>query len=390
MSRIPEKFSRTAAVVIDNINAVESTEIRSEIKALCGRKDIWVIIAGRSRMPGWLFDTFITKNMLLITEDDLALSEEGIDKYMRSEGIILTADELRFQRQCSEGNLYGVKFTAQQLLAGAKIGRELFEKNSIMFQNYLENNIISEMNTGIVDFLMKICIADEFTEQLAITVTGNSAVLGLIEQAMDAGNFIDEKNGVYTFRPQLLKALRRKAVKEFSEEELHQYAVLAGGYYEAHGEDDKALDLYAKYNESARIRELLIRNSRKNPESGYYIEMRKYYLMLSEADIESNVYLMSAMSMLYSMLLDFEKSEYWYKKLTDYRDKAKGSSRREATQRIVYLDISLPGRGSINSLSSTTPKARNIDKNKQKWYNRSARKIAETSKKACTSGGAYV
>ncbi|MDY3792949.1 MAG: hypothetical protein SOZ56_10825 [Oscillospiraceae bacterium] len=99
---------------------------------------------------------------------------------------------------------------------------------------------------------------------------------------------------------------------------------------------------------------------------------------------------MSAMSMLYSMLLDFEKSEYWYKKLTDYRDKAKGSSRREATQRIVYLDISLPGRGSINSLSSTTPKARNIDKNKQKWYNRSARKIAETSKKACTSGGAYV
>ncbi|MDD6991105.1 MAG: hypothetical protein PUI48_04680 [Oscillospiraceae bacterium] len=390
MSRIPEKFSRTAAVVIDNINAVESAEIRSEIKALCGRKDIWVIIAGRSRMPGWLFDTFITKNMLLITEDDLALSEEGIDKYMRSEGIILTADELRFQRQCSEGKLYGVKFTAQQLLAGDKIGRELFEKNSIMFQNYLENNIISEMNTGIVDFLMKICIADEFTEQLAITVTGNSAVLGLIEQAMDAGNFIDEKNGVYTLRPQLLKALRRKAVKEFSEEELHQYAVLAGGYYEAHGEDDKALDLYAKYNESARIRELLIRNSRKNPESGYYIEMRKYYLMLSEADIESNVYLMSAMSMLYSMLLDFEKSEYWYKKLTDYRDKAKGSSRREAIQRIVYLDISLPGRGSINSLSSTPPKARNIDKNKQKWYNRSARKIAETSKKACTSGGAYV
>ncbi|MDY3792951.1 MAG: hypothetical protein SOZ56_10835 [Oscillospiraceae bacterium] len=138
MSRIPEKFSRTAAVVIDNINAVESAEIRSEIKALCGRKDIWVIIAGRSRMPGWLFDTFITKNMLLITEDDLALSEEGIDKYMRSEGIILTADELRFQRQCSEGNLYGVKFTAQQLLAGDKIGRELFEKTALCSKTILK------------------------------------------------------------------------------------------------------------------------------------------------------------------------------------------------------------------------------------------------------------
>ena len=95
------------------------------------------------------------------------------------------------------------------------------------------------------------------------------------------------------------------------------------------GEDDKALDLYAKYSESDRIRELLIRNSRKNPESGYYIEMRRYYFMLSEADILSNVYLMSAMSMLYSMMLDFDKSEYWYKKLTEYRDNAKGSGRRE-------------------------------------------------------------
>ena len=36
------------------------------------------------------------------------------------------------------------------------------------------------------------------------------------------------------------------------------------------------------------------------------------------------------------------------------------------------------------SLSSTTHNYRNIDKNKQKWYNRSARKKAEKSKKACT------
>ena len=42
------------------------------------------------------------------------------------------------------------------------------------------------------------------------------------------------------------------------------------------------------------------------------------------------------------------------------------------------------------SVSSITKKPRSIDKNKQKWYNRSARKIAENSKKACTWGGAYV
>lgn len=337
-------------VVIDNVNSIESNDMRNEIKALCGNKKLWVIILGRSRMPSWLYDTFITRNMRLVTQEELALSEEGIDKYMRSEGIILTADELRFHRQCSEGNLYGVKFTAQQLLAGDRIGKELFEKNSAMFQSYLENSIISELNTEISDFLLKVCIVDDFTEPLAKTITGNSAALSLIERTLDSGHFIDNKDGVYTLHPQMLNALRKKAVKELSENELHHYAILAGGYYEQSGEDDKALNLYAKYNESARIRELLIRNSRKNPESGYYVEMRRYYLMLSDADIESNVYLMSAMSMLYSMLLDFDKSEYWYKKLTEYRDKAKGSVRREATRQIVYLDISLPGRGSLNIL----------------------------------------
>lgn len=350
LSQIPEKCIHTATVVIDNVNAIESSELRNSILSLCSRKDLWMIIVGRSKMPSWLFNTFITKDMALITEDDIALSEEGIDRYMRSEGIILTEKELQFQKKCNEGSFYGIKYTAARLLAGDRISSELYDKNSIMFQNYAINNIISEINTEVSDFLMKVSIVDDFSEQLAITLTGNTAVLGLIERAKDAGNFIDEKNGIYTIRHQFLCALRKKASIEFSERELHQYAILAGGYYESHNDDDKALELYAKYNESDRIRELLIRNSRKNPESGYYIEMRKYYLMLSEEDILSNVYLMSAMSMLCSMLMDFEKSEYWYNKLSEYRNKVKGSMYREATCQIVYLDISLPHRGSINIL----------------------------------------
>ncbi|MCI5750986.1 MAG: LuxR C-terminal-related transcriptional regulator [Oscillospiraceae bacterium] len=78
--------------------------------------------------------------------------------------------------------------------------------------------------------------------------------------------------------------------------------------------------------------------------------MRKYYLMLSEEDIMCSAYLMAAMSMLYSMLMNFDKSDYWYDKLAEYRDNAKGSEKREATQRIVYLEISLPHRGNINIL----------------------------------------
>lgn len=199
-----------------------------------------------------------------------------------------------------------------------------------MFQSYLERSVISELSTEIVDFLLKISIVDSFTEALASIITGNSAVNSPIERTMDSGNFIYKKNDVYTLRLQMRNALRRKAVKEISTNDLHNYAVLAGGYYESCGEDNKALELYAKYNDSDRIRELLIRNSRKSPESGYFVEMRKYYFMLSDEDIKNNAYLMSAMSMLYSMLLDFEKSEYWYNELKAYKNRTTGSKQREA------------------------------------------------------------
>lgn len=350
LSVIPNDCERTVTVVIDNVNAIDSDELRGEIKELCRRKKLWVIILGRSMMPSWLYDTVITCHMVIIPEDDLALTEEGIDKYMRSEGIILSEEELRFQRETCEGNAFGIKYAAQQLLAGKRTGNELFEQNSIMYQRYLEQSIISELSTEIVDFLLKISIVDSFTEALAAIITGNSAVNSLIERTMDSGNFIRKKNDEYTLRWQMKCALCRKAGKEMSKNDLHNYAVLAGGYYESCNEDNKALELYAKYNDSDRIRELLIRNSRKNPETGYFIEMRKYYLMLSDEDIRSNAYLMSAMSMLYSMLLDFDKSEYWYNELKAYKNRAIGSKQREAICLIAYLDVGLSCRGSVNIL----------------------------------------
>ena len=71
--------------------------------------------------------------------------------------------------------------------------------------------------------------------------------------------------------------------------------------------------------------------------------------------------------------------------------KAKLQSCEEYVDDITMKDLDFDKVfGKIDSVSSITKKPRSIDKNKQKWYNRSARKIAENSKKACTWGGAYV
>jgi len=51
------------------------------------------------------------------------------------------------------------------------------------------------------------------------------------------------------------------------------------------------------------------------------------------------------------MLMDGEKSEYWYEKLKAYAANAKGGIRREAQSRLCYLDIGLPHRGSRDVLA---------------------------------------
>lgn len=350
LSVIPHTAGRSVTVVVDNVNAIESADKQRQILELCRAQNLWVIVIGRSKTPSWLYDTMVTRNMLLITEEDLLLSEESIDGYLRSQDILLSPEELRYLRKKSEGNPFALVYTIQRLLSGARVGADLYDENSVLFQNYLVNGVISELNSELMSFLLKISIVDDFSESLAIVISGDPTAHRLIEGAMDSGNYIDRKNGIYTIRAQMLSALRKKAKIVYSDQELHQYAVLAGGFYEASGEDDKALALYARYNESPRIRELLIRNSRKNPETGYFIEMRDYYQMLSEQDIRSSPYLMSAMSMLYSLLMDFEKSEFWYGELKKYKDAATGTNAREALCLLAYLDISLPGRGSANLL----------------------------------------
>ena len=94
---------------------------------------------------------------------------------------------------------------------------------------------------------------------------------------------------------------------------MHHAAV----YYELQGQDLMALELYERCGSKSGIRNLLIRNAKQHPGNGHYFEMRRFYFQLEESEIEKNVLLMGGMSMLYSMVMDIEKSEYWYQKLSE-------------------------------------------------------------------------
>ncbi len=351
--RIPKpdgKTDTTSIVVIDDMHVLTDEEKRHEVAELAHRKDIWLIMICRSKIPSWLVETFMDLSFLIITEMDLQLNEKDVKGYLKRLGVTLAPDKLeRFVRE-SKGNAYIIKHTAMRLVEGGDIGDHMTEEISKIFADYLENVVIVQWDTEVIDFLMKISVVDEFTVPLAEMITGNPYVSSVIQKAVESGNFIESTNGVYRIRPVLIRALRNRANKTLGLQEMRQYTYNAGIYYEMHGQDMQALELFYQCGNDSGIRNLLIRNARRNPGNGHYFEMRRFYLELEESDIEKDVILMNAMCMLYSLMMDVEKSEYWYEKLKAYHDSTKGGQRREAASRLAYLDIALPHRGSTGIL----------------------------------------
>lgn len=344
-----EAETRTVAAV-DDLHLLKDAEGRRAVLSLIKRRDVWLILICRSPIPVWLMPPYVGGGLLVITEDDLRLKEKEIAAYIKSQGLDITEGELAFVTQRSRGNAYIVRHTALKMLEGLRPGSKLEQEIGEAFAGYLENHVMVQWDSDLLEFLMQVSVADEFTLPFAEMITGNCHAPELLERAVETGNFLSCKDGVYRLRPQLIRALRRRAAKEYSPRERAGHVYNAGLYYEMQGQIVPALAMFEQCGNKERIRELLIRNARLNPGNGHYFELRHYYLQMKEEEVEESPVLMAGMSMLYSLLLQEKESEYWYKKLEGFASAAKGGRRREAVSRLAYLDIALPHRGSADMI----------------------------------------
>lgn len=337
-------------MVVDDMHLLKNAEGRKAVLSLAGRQDVWFILICRSPIPAWLMPLYIKGGFLVITEDDLRLGEKEIAAYMDLQGLTATEEEVAFVAVRSQGNAYTVRHTALKMLEGMRPGPEMAEEIVEAFAAYLESHVMVQWDSDLLEFLMQISVTDEFTLPLAEMVTGNRHAPELLERAVETGNFLSCRDGTYRLRPQLIRALRRRAAKEYSPQERADHAYNAGLYYEMQGQIVPALAMFEQCGNKERIRELLIRNARLNPGNGHYFELRRYYLQMEERELEESPVLMAGMSMLYSLMMQEKESEYWYRKLEKFASTAKGGQKREAVSRLAYLDIALPHRGSADMI----------------------------------------
>lgn len=197
---------------------------------------------------------------------------------------------------------------------------------------------------------MEVSIADSFDVQLAEMITGRNDVEKLIEKSRWIGNFMvehyEKEETCYEFLPEMLVSMRRRLKKKYSKEKIYTLYTNAGLYYQLHNRPLEALEMYQTVGDTERIASILVDNVRRAPNNGFYYELKKYYLALPEEKIRKSIELMCGMSMLQSLLLNVEESERWYEELQKYAKEHTGGERRTAKSRLLYLEISLPHRGS--------------------------------------------
>ena len=374
---IPEKVEKTDTVhekihvqtifVIDNLHLLENQEDRSDcgqmMETLCSRRDIWLILISRAPVPKWLKSIFFRHIFVTIGEEELFLTEKEQEAYLEKWELSPTEATCKRIWELGHGHPLSLRIAVMRLkeipsseAVKDKEDAELrtIEKSKMDMWDYLEVHVYDQWSVELQEFLEAVSIVEQFDLQMAQQITKKKDAGKLIREAQEVGNFLTEQKrneqSIYELRSPMKESMRRRLFTKYSQDYINELYYSAGNSYEMEGNVQEALKMYEMCHSEESISRILIENMRKNPAAGEYVELKHYYLALPEEKIKESVELMAGMSMLQSMLLNEEESERWYRELFDYAKEKTGGLRRAAETRLLYLDIALGHRGSLQMI----------------------------------------
>ena len=361
---VESSYARKIIVIVNllELSWWDVDTVREQIIELIRREDVWVILVGRCPVPPWLSAVRFQEGFYVVDSKLLMFSLEDIKKYAEYAGFSI--NEAQVQRMYYETTglplaveMCHIKY--MEMAYTSEITDDMYNDFSRRVEdemcNYLEYHVYDNWDVDMQEFLMEISVVDEFTTKQAEMITGRSDSELLIERAKWLGNFMTSRmdkdgNTLYQLQFHMRVSMRRRLKRKYEKERIRGLYENAGLFYRLNGDIRKALEMYENAGVTERIVSILVDNARHAANSGYYYDLKKYYLELPDYVIEKSPELMCGMSMLQSLLLNPDESERWYDRLKLYADENQGSARKNAKGLLLYLDIGLPHRGSVDVL----------------------------------------
>lgn len=205
--------------MIDDLQFLDA-ERREIVRSFVQRPDIWLILVSRSPVPGWLMPEYINLGFMVLNENDLRLREPEITAYLDKMEVAYTEEDIVTLVKTTQGNANALRYAALRMKEGLHTGLELNRKVGEDFMRYLQEHVMGEWDSDLLEFLMQISVVDEFTLRLAEIITANPNSANLLQKAAETGNFLYQDGEVYHLRDYLLKALRVRAAQVLGQEQI--------------------------------------------------------------------------------------------------------------------------------------------------------------------------
>ena len=346
------------AVLLDNLQAMKNPNGQ---KALCEairqHPEVHFVLLSRGAVPGWLMSFRFEPRMRVFEMKDLMLDQETAEKVLNLSGVFPSPAEMSAIMERSMGYPLAISILCRQMRDGRRYGdavdadvrRELFV--------HFQTAVYLRFEAPVRRLLLNLAPFEPFDVEFARILSGNSRageLLGALQQ--DTSMFLYDGLHRCRFLPDFRQFLLWQQEREYSAEEQNRLYGRAGLYYELHDDYKNALDCYTRCGEYQKVSDLLIKNSELHPGLAHYDEMEPYYRSLPREQVLASPALMSGMSMLSSICMDYEGSEAWYQELRNYAAGLKRSDPEYKTVRgrLAWLDIGLPQR-SVNDFKAMLP-----------------------------------
>lgn len=344
---IPKKCN---VVMVDDLQYFLDPNQQKELCDLIrSRGDLKFILMTRGHVPGWLMPFQFAGIMLTIEEDKMYFDYETSKKMLKSQGIEVSKSQINKIMKHTDGYPVAMDIICRKLKDGLDYNKEFLNKGRRELFFYFEEAIFLRFEVAIRLLLLSLAPFESFNLELAKIVSGDPRAgefVGIIYR--DAKMLKLDKDNNYKFWPFFRQFLMWELQKKLTDAEQLMLYSRAALYYELNEEFEKALKFYSLAKEENKVSKILIKNSEKNPSVGKYYEMQSYYFSLSREEVCKSPSLITGMSMLNALCMDYEASENWYKELQAYAGKLKKNDNeyKSIQGKLAYLDIALPQRGS--------------------------------------------
>lgn len=339
---------RASVVIVEDMQWLYEKDSINYLKELLRTPGIQVVMLTRGEVPRFLSAEDLDLGFVRIKESDLTLDVEGVKSFFAEHDVEISDEDAVSVAAASKGYVRAVYYYAVRMEGGVAYSEGIRQGVRQDLFKYWDTALYDMWLPEFTDFALSVCRYKKFNLEMAEYLTGNRNLWQVIQYCKDTMHqLVDEGDDYYSFRFEMKKFYCWKQENSWTKEAIQDNYRKAAHYYDVKGDATQALRYYDKAGDMRGVKELLIRNANTHPGLGHYVEFKDYYLKLPREEILGSPAIIAGLSMLYSLILEPEKSKEWYNELKAFEQNRSNSKelRREARCRLAYLDIGLPHKG---------------------------------------------